>query len=167
MRRGDVRTACRWLISRPETRHPGFWRPGALPAARALGRQEGGEDTARIHRSNVINVNFKCIVGEISHHAWNQQRCSNLFCKLNSSLNPLWNTKGLNVTRSGMNGNWKVSLERGVSMLLIPSAHRDREGGAFPSPCDPWPGLLGDCLICAPAVWSDPVDLDLTPPWEI
>ena len=62
--------------------------------------------------SNVINVNFNCIVGEISHHAWNQQRCSNLFCKLNPSPNPLWNTKGLNVKRSGMNGNWKVSLER-------------------------------------------------------
>lgn len=66
---------------------------------------------------------------------WNQQR--NIETSfVNLTPHPLWNGKGLSLKRSRMDGNWKVSLERVVSTLLVPFSHGEGKGGAFPSPHD-------------------------------
>lgn len=67
---------------------------------------------------------------------WNQQRdVETSFATL--TPHPFWNKKGLNLKRSGMDGNWKIALESVVSMLLVPSTHGEGKGGAFHSPHDP------------------------------
>ena len=54
--------------------------------------------------SNVINVNFNCMVGGSSHHAWNQQRRSNLFCK----LNPLLTLEYKRIKCEEIRNGWKL-----------------------------------------------------------